>query len=48
MHVGVQQRSVLTMEVTTLRKEPVAASTFELPARYEERPLLPGMQPAEQ
>jgi len=42
---GKEQSSVLTVEVTTLRKEPVAASTFELPAGYEERPFLPGMSP---
>jgi hypothetical protein len=42
---GKEQNSILTMEVTTLRKEPVAASTFEVPAGYEERPFVPGMQP---
>jgi hypothetical protein len=44
---GKEQNSILTMEVTTLRKEPVAAATFELPAGYEERPFLPGMPPPE-
>ncbi len=45
---GKERNSVLTMEVTTLRKEPVVASTFELPAGYEERLFLPGIPPPEQ
>jgi len=45
---GKQQKSVMTTEVTTLREESVAASTFELPQGYEERPFLPGMPPPEQ
>ncbi|HEX2465963.1 MAG TPA: DUF4412 domain-containing protein [Thermoanaerobaculia bacterium] len=45
---GKQQKSTSTMEVTTLRPESVAATTFDLPAGYEERPFLPGMPPPQQ
>ena len=44
---GKEQKSVITMEVTTLRAESVPASTFEMPQGYEERPFLPGMPPPE-
>jgi hypothetical protein len=44
---GKEQKSVITMEVTTLREESVPASTFEMPQGYEERPFLPGMPPPE-
>jgi hypothetical protein len=42
---GKQQNATSTTEVTTLREESVPATTFELPAGYEERPFLPGMTP---
>jgi hypothetical protein len=45
---GKQQKSTSTMEVTTLRSESVPATTFDLPAGYEERPFLPGMPPPQQ
>ena len=45
---GKQQKSTSTMEVTTLRTESVPATTFDLPAGYEERPFLPGMPPPQQ
>jgi hypothetical protein len=45
---GKQQNSTSTMEVTTLRLESVPATTFDLPAGYEERPFLPGMPPPQQ
>ena len=45
---GKQQNSTSTMEVTTLRPESVPATTFDLPAGYEERPFLPGMPPPQQ
>ena len=44
---GKEQKSVMTMEVTTLRQESVPASMFEMPQGYEERPFLPGMPPPE-
>lgn len=44
---GKEQKSVMTMEVTTLREESVPASMFEMPQGYEERPFLPGMPPPE-
>jgi hypothetical protein len=45
---GKQQTSTSTMEVTALRPESVPATTFDLPAGYEERPYLPGMPPPQQ
>lgn len=45
---GKQQSSTSTMEVTTLRAESVPATTFELPAGYQERPFPPGMPQPQQ
>jgi uncharacterized protein DUF4412 len=45
---GKTQSATSTTEVTTLREESIPASSFELPAGYEERPFLPGMTPPDQ
>ena len=42
---GKTQTSVSTMEVTTLREESIAGSSFELPADYKRVEFLPGMPP---
>jgi hypothetical protein len=42
---GREQTSTMTMEVTSLKKESVPASTFAMPAGYTETQMMPAMPP---